>query len=100
MQQALEGWQFFGARTIPPPRRRAGRRSGRTATTATKNSIRRNVHTNNFALFAFGGNLERAATDFAIGCEPLAGNACVDGHFTSLTAVGTLDVGKFFHAAI
>jgi hypothetical protein len=61
-------------------------------------SIRRNFHTDNFAGLAFGGNFKRTAAHLAIGCEPLAGKARVNDHFAVLAAVGTLDVGKFFHA--
>ncbi len=63
-------------------------------------SLRRCFHAHNFAGFAFGGDLERTAANFAIGCEPLAGQARVNHHFAVLAAVRTLDVCEFFHAAI
>jgi hypothetical protein len=54
----------------------------------------------NFAIFAFDRDLERPATDFAIGREPLVGDAHIDGHIERLAAVRTLDGGELFHEGI
>jgi hypothetical protein len=43
-------------------------------------------------------DFNRAAADFAIRREPLAGNARVHHHFKRLAAEGALEVCKFFHA--
>jgi hypothetical protein len=66
----------------------------------TPSSICRRLHTDDFAVLALSGNLERTAANLAIRREPLSGDACVNNHLTSLAAVGTLDFSKFFHAAI
>jgi hypothetical protein len=50
-----------------------------------------------FTRFAFGVDFNRAAADFAIRREPLAGDACVHHHFKRLAAEGALEVCKFFH---
>jgi len=52
-----------------------------------------------FARFAFGHNLERTATDLAIGRKPLAGDAGINRHRRRLAAERALDVREFFHPA-
>jgi hypothetical protein len=60
-------------------------------------SSRRQGH--DFTRFAFGHNLERTATDLAIGRKPLASDAGVNRHRRRLAAEWALDVREFFHPA-
>jgi hypothetical protein len=43
------------------------------------------------ARLAFGDDLEGMATDLAIRCKALEGDACVNDDFKSLPAIGALD---------
>jgi len=63
-----------------------------------KASTCQNIHAQNFARCALGNDLERAAADFTIRREPLAGDARVNGRFKCLAAERALDFGEFFHA--
>jgi len=60
--------------------------------------ISQNVQTQNFARLAFRDDLERAAADFAIRREPLAGDTRIHEHFKRLAAKRTSDVFGNFHA--
>jgi hypothetical protein len=58
---------------------------------ANPRSICAHIQAQNFARFAFGGDLERAAADFAIRGEGLRGDAGIDDDFKTLSAKGALD---------
>jgi len=49
------------------------------------------VEAKNLARFAFGKDFERAAADFAIGCEALLWNGGIDDQVEALSAKRTLD---------
>ena len=57
-------------------------------------------HIDDLTRLALSSNFERTAANFAIRREFLAAQAGVNDHFTVLTAIGTLDIDEFFHAAI
>jgi hypothetical protein len=52
----------------------------------------------NLPLTTLGDDFERAAANLAIGCEPLAGQACINGHSKILAAERALNIREFFHA--
>lgn len=58
---------------------------------------RLHVQRDDFARFTLGKDLERPAADFAVGREPLLGDAGVHQQFHRLAAVGTLDALGFLH---
>jgi hypothetical protein len=58
-----------------------------------------NLHAQNFARRAFGGNFKWPTTNFAIHREALAGHACVNRRRKRLAAERALDGREFFHAA-
>jgi hypothetical protein len=60
--------------------------------------ISRNLHAQNFARRAFGGNFKWPTTNFAIRREALAGHACVNRRRKRLAAERALDGREFFHA--
>jgi hypothetical protein len=56
------------------------------------------VNTQDFTGLAFGNNLEWSATDLAVGCEALCGDAGIEHDFEALAAKWTLDGFGDFHA--
>lgn len=62
--------------------------------------IRHCSHADDFARLTLGHDLEWAAANFTIRSKSLAVQAGINGHLARLSAVGTLNIGKLFHAAI
>jgi hypothetical protein len=63
-------------------------------------SICHRLQTDNLTRFAFSLNLDGPAANFAIGREPLPGEARVNDYLKRLAAERALDIGEFFHAGM
>src|SRR6185503_16153010 len=73
------------------------RRSAKNTKKFERPSIFMNLNRQHPPRFTFRDHLKRTAANFAIGGEPLRGDAGVDHQFTSLAAKRTADVFRDFH---
>src|SRR5664280_2698481 len=83
-------WQRSGNETRKAQQKGASIRNHRTRSTPRFLAASPGLHfeAQDLARFAFGDDLEGTATDLAIRCKPLEGDARINDDFKSLSAIG------------